>query len=205
MRQPARIIVNVLTAASFLLSIAVAWLWVRGYTWYDDIGVVVRATKPDGSGRERHCQIASGFGVFTCGVTIYEWTSPRGAVSQNKDGIRFWRNVIDTTDEGVGHGPQGFTGFSFRHDAHTPRPEVGGYSFRSDQLFVPSWFMLLIMSIVAAIRAVRLAVIARTRLVRRRRGQCATCGYNLRASPGRCPECGASPHNPPLERTGPAV
>jgi hypothetical protein len=69
---------------------------------------------------------------------------------------------------------------------------------------VPFWFVILISAPVPSIWVVRRAR-QRKRLRRRERGACEQCGYDLRGTPERCPECGGTPpHNPPMQRTGAA-
>lgn len=56
---------------------------------------------------------------------------------------------------------------------------------------VPLWLPFLLSAVAAA--GVRLRSRAWRASDRARRGLCPVCGYDLRATPGRCPECGAAP------------
>lgn len=56
---------------------------------------------------------------------------------------------------------------------------------------VPDWFVIAVLAILPAVAILRW-------LLRRRsesmgEGVCQVCGYDLRATPGRCPECGTIP------------
>jgi hypothetical protein len=69
--------------------------------------------------------------------------------------------------------------------------EVGGnlasYPFRV--IWFPHWFLALLFAVLPALR---LRSILRTRRLNRV-GVCERCGYDLRATPARCPECGHVP------------
>ena len=63
-------------------------------------------------------------------------------------------------------------------------PGSAGWTDHLQELVVPYWFVLLLTLAPAPLVIYRHAK-------RPRVGHCAKCGYDLRASPERCPECGA--------------
>ena len=56
----------------------------------------------------------------------------------------------------------------------------------------PLWPLAVLLAIIPAMRFRRLALESRAER-RRAANQCVACGYDLRASTGTCPECGAPP------------
>jgi hypothetical protein len=82
--------------------------------------------------------------------------------------------------------PEGvnFAGF---HASHRRRGGLSTYDVR-----IPTWFAI----VLAAVLPVGWVLTERRRRLAARRvraGLCRSCGYDLRATPERCPECGVVP------------
>jgi hypothetical protein len=84
----------------------------------------------------------------------------------------------------------GFAWSSYEHYGYDARvdPPASAGTDRSQVLVIPCWFSVLVSALVP------LGWLARARRVRRgrRMNLCPACGYDLRASNERCPECGGA-------------
>jgi hypothetical protein len=64
--------------------------------------------------------------------------------------------------------------------------KIQHHSETSFQAVIPYWWLVILTSLPAAF----ITVPGLRRFYRRKRGRCSRCGYDLRATPDRCPECG---------------
>jgi hypothetical protein len=194
---------TLLSAVSLLLCVAVCLLWVRSYfvtDYWERVEVL------DGGGRD-----ISGDDPKVAGalpeLTSTVWTAQtlRGAVWLER------RRSIDAGDNVAKMLNPDFTPCAWQHESApcgddlrrtawdwdtlgisirtNERAPEAGFSFTHTFVQLPAWLSA---SLAAVLPAVWLY-----RWKRRRRayqqGLCPACGYDLRASPDRCPQCGAVP------------
>jgi hypothetical protein len=186
-----RILFNAATVLSLVLCIAAAALWVRSY-WVADTYFV--PSDPDtfvGSSRGRFFAFGRPAPLPPEVVALLNRrTPPRGY----RRGAPFdFRPRRGSPGEPGYRGSFEFVGVSWfstlggRFPAQGGR-RGGGYIAPVWQATAPHWIVATLLGLLPAARLVR-------HLRRRRfgRGLCATCGYDLRATPERCPECGKVP------------
>jgi hypothetical protein len=187
-----RILARTSVVLSMLLLVAICVQWIRSYSVSD---VIVWRTWAHGMGPEALGQ--SLYGI----VRTESWRGLIAVVSDNKTLVeaetaqRFIPRQINITSDGALSYERYDGGYLRSHRLTDNRLGFDGrpITFTTDRVpwycfeFVfPYWSIALVMGMIAGISAWR-----RIRAARRRKSQvCVFCGYDLRASRERCPECG---------------
>jgi hypothetical protein len=169
MRHLTRLLLTFCSAAALLLCVAVFGLWVRSY-WAQDEFVKVRPG--------RNVVLASSRGQIGLGIAL--WRQTRG-------GSYSMFSIYSPKDLAKQFGMRGsreFAGFML-----TRTPPDKRLGMRHYNVILPHWFVAGAALVLPSLLWIRAWWVPRRRRVR---GLCEKCGYDLRASPERCPECGAA-------------
>jgi hypothetical protein len=179
---------------SLTLSLAMLALWVVSYYRLD---VVSRAIV-DGAahdGREREWFLYSNYGRLYYGHNDqrYRYTfdpNPPGRSGYGWNGGTPRANFLVGVADNQGWGFN-FAGVGYGVVTIPAKPTLDGSwaSRKHVGVLVPHWLMAAVFALGAVPGVVRWA--RHRRVARRiRTHHCATCGYDVRATPQRCPECG---------------
>jgi hypothetical protein len=179
-----RSLVILAAAASLLLCMATSALWVRSYTLGDTVDYVA-----DAGERLRWWSIVSVHGSIGFHFANYDdgtaggLNDRTGNFSYFSDSAQETGTVVDWV-EPLAWRTRGsssyFLGFGYGFAETRPWSTFRG-------ICIPHWFLALLFAILPGLR-LRAAIRSR----RHRSGFCSKCGYDLRATPERCPECGNS-------------
>jgi hypothetical protein len=206
---------TLLSALSLLLCVAVAALWVRSCYVSDSVGRVTWDDATDGTRVGwRESAVISARGTLA-------WFNSRQAVegqyarffsdlgpTRNDRPPEGWHRERRPPDRLLDRAPSVWNRIGFLYEHQDIRTELGLPEADRSQpwmtpelastawmaadvtfLGVPHWLVLVATAVAPTWWLARL----RSRVRRKRRGLCPRCGYDLRATPGRCPECGTFP------------
>ena len=183
-----RHLLNLLTALSLVLCVAVCVLWVRSYFRVDVVGRT--SMWPKGANWYwRNWRLWSGDGGLRLSSDGFLVDSPAFADQwKQKAGEGYWNVYPPGQNSPREPFPRNlwFDFWSQSGGGNRPGPEV----IHSDHLNVrvPYWLPAVLTAVPPSLLVLRR---------RRHRNQardklCPHCGYDFRATPGRCPECGTA-------------
>ena len=171
-----------MTIASLLPCLAVAGVWVRSH-WVRD-WVRFQAVHGGAAFSRDRGEALTYPGVLY--VALYRTNYAADSTPGLREGVARDDGVRWDTLDGRGWNPYFATraqrmGFMYQQSGSTL-----GAGFATTHVAAPFWALALATAVVPVLRILRRVL--RRRL--QRRGLCPSCGYDLRASPERCPECG---------------
>ena len=179
MRQPFRILRQVIIVLSSLLCIASLVFWIRS----PRNGDTLKLTRAPTSWR-----LITANGHLCLAHTVWLNTDER------QRGLRLNNSERSFLGFGItqAENPQSYA---------VPAPGMITYATNVKTYFIPLWFSAALFSILPLLHLRLMAI----QFFRRKSGLCPHCGYDLRASQNLCPECGRSVQptknkiqNPPL-------
>ena len=169
---------NFLAGLSLLLWLVVVTLWGRGYRAKDDLSWTSPA-------RQRVLAIDSSRGqIALVVIRVQSGVGQFGAAGWQFE-VQQPTNMHDIGSR-VDFDWQGF-GFFVKVFRSLLNGATGPWVIRWFTIAVPDWFLAI------AFAVLPIVWLRRLQMQRSRIGRCEKCGYDLRATPERCPECGTVP------------
>jgi hypothetical protein len=193
MKRILRWTLNGMTILSVLLFLLAGGLWVRSY--YKADAIILSSVPGDPATISRRLLVSSNIGGIDIeydSLTIkpgrFVRSSRRRLLElqqlQEYQGQPRWRT--HTPWRGLGYW-RTLVRFRYSWLPNVTLPAIPELADSHFSVVVPYWVLVLLFTILPATRW-RLAVHRRSKI--KQMGKCRRCGYDLRATPDRCPECG---------------
>jgi hypothetical protein len=178
---------KLLAGVSLLICATVVWAWITHLHALDSVSY--RTPRRDFIAAIRPLGLFVGTGPLRT-EPVTGWETKHIRIDRN-DGDRFNYGQYCVRAIGFAHGEFGCNVLSGSRTSvdHIQIALADGRKSWCEMhyLLLPYWFLIL------AALVLPLLLLFRQASRFRKTGQCCTCGFDLRATPARCPECGAVP------------
>jgi hypothetical protein len=186
MRRLARRLFNVLAVLSLLLCVTWCALWARSYFYFEEVRYGRVPLSISANSQQGRCMVRST--AQWPGLSYGLATQHKALSAADRDwGSDYFLRECSVRLGSFGYGRVGMP--VGRVPSRRTLPPAVGTLTTFSIVVAPHWSLALATAVLPALSLFRWH---RSRN-RHRAGLCPSCDYDLRASPGRCPECGATP------------